>query len=225
MLVAVIVVVVAIVVSSSGGGGSSNGLQKGKGATATQTQVVSLLKGIPQNGAYLGNPKAPVTLQYFGDLECPICQDFTLTTLPQLIDSQVRPGKLRVQYRALQTATHDPNVFKDQQIAALAAGKQNRLWNYIELFYHEQGQEDSGYVTESYLDGLAQQVNGLALPAWQSARNQSALSQSVSKDEQDAANFGFNSTPTLLFTGPGGKRALVGVPSYSQAIQAIQAVS
>ena len=43
-------------------------------------------------------------------------------------------------------------MFKDQQVAALAAGMQKKFWNYAELFYHEQGQEDTGYVTESYLD-------------------------------------------------------------------------
>ena len=51
-------------------------------------------------------------------------------------------------------------MFKTQQIAALAAGKQSKAWNYLELFYHEQGEEDTGYVTESYLQGLAHQVAG-----------------------------------------------------------------
>ena len=38
--------------------------------------------GIPQSGNALGNPTAPVTLEYFGDLECPICREFTLGALP-----------------------------------------------------------------------------------------------------------------------------------------------
>ena len=63
----------------------------------------------------------------------------------------MRTGKLKIEYRSLETATREPETFKTQQVAALAAGKQNKMWNYIELFYHEQGEEDSGYVTESYL--------------------------------------------------------------------------
>jgi hypothetical protein len=47
--------------------------------------------------------------------------------------------KVRVEYRSLETATHDPEVFKLQQVAALAAGAQDRMWNFIETFYHEQG--------------------------------------------------------------------------------------
>ena len=108
----------------------------------------------------LGNPNAPVTLQYFGDLECPICKDFTLGALPPIIQKWVRTGKVKIEYRSLETATREPEVFKTQQVAALAAGKQNKMWNYLETFYHEQGEEGSGYVTESYLQGLAQQVPG-----------------------------------------------------------------
>ena len=101
-------------------------------------------------------------MTYYGDLECPICQDFTLNGgFPQLVANEVSAGKVQVVYRAFQTATRDPNVFKTQQVAALAAGMQSKFWNYTELFYHEQGAEGSGYVTENYLSGLAEQIPGL----------------------------------------------------------------
>ena len=111
----------------------------------------------------LGDPKAPVTLAYFGDLECPICKEFTLGALPTILQKWVRTGKLKIEYHSLETATHEPEVFKTQQVAALAAGKQDKMWYFLDLFYHEQGEEDTGYVTESYLQGLAQQVPGLNL--------------------------------------------------------------
>ena len=112
-----------------------------------------------------------MTLQYFGDLECPICKEFTLGALPTVIQKWVRTGKVKIEYRSLETATREPEVFKTQQVAALAAGKQNKMWNFIETFYHEQGEEDSGYVNESYLQGLAQQVPGLNLATWTSDRS------------------------------------------------------
>ena len=118
------------------------------------------LGGIPQNGNTLGNPKAPVTMVYFGDLECPICKDFTLGALPTLIQKYVRTGKLRIEYRNLETATREPETFRTQQVAALAAGKQNKGWYYIELFYNQQGEEDTEYVTEQYLRTLAEQTPG-----------------------------------------------------------------
>ena len=94
--------------------------------TPVIAKVVSEIGGIPQNGNTLGSPKAPVTLEYFGDLECPICKEFTLGALPTLIQKYVRTGKLKIEYRNLETATREPETFKTQQSAALAAGKQNK---------------------------------------------------------------------------------------------------
>ena len=83
--VVVIAVAVAIVVSQNqGGGGSTNLVEIG--------QVDSLLKGIPQEGAMLGDPKAKASLYEYGDLQCPICKEYSEQVLPQLID---RPGPQR----------------------------------------------------------------------------------------------------------------------------------
>src|SRR5207245_10064574 len=132
-----------------------------KAANQTVAAVSSLLNGIPQSGNVLGSPKAPVTLQFFSDLECPVCKEFTLGALSPLIQSWVRSGKLKIEDRALETATREPETFKTQQAAALAAGKQGKMWDYLEIFYREQREEGSGYVTESYLPGLAAQLAGL----------------------------------------------------------------
>jgi protein-disulfide isomerase len=225
VLGAIAVVAVAIAVSS--GGSSGGGLQSGSGASKTVASVQQLLNGIPQSGATLGNPKAPVTMTYYGDLECPICRDFMLTGgWPQLVANQVRQGKVKVVYRAFLTATPDAQTFQTQQVAALAAGQQNRFWDYVELFYHEQGAERTGYVTESYLTGLAKQVPGLNVSQWQSARNNSALLAQVQSDMTSGTSAGVQGTPTLIFQGPKGTASpSTGVPSYSDLQQAITKVS
>jgi protein-disulfide isomerase len=226
VLVAVVVLAAAIAISS-GGGSSSSGLATGKQASQTVTQVEQLLAGIPQSNARLGNPKAPVTMTYYGDLQCPVCQAFTLSGgFPQLVAKDVRSGKVQVVYRGFETATRDPSTFQTQQVAALAAGAQNHFWDYTELFYHQQGQEGSGYVTESYLDGLAKQIPGLNYSAWLSGRNNSTFAALVQSDQQAGATAGVQGTPTLVFQGPKGKAApSQGVPSYSQLEQAVKQVS
>jgi protein-disulfide isomerase len=161
-------------------------------------EVASLLAGIPQRGNTLGDPRAPVAVQYFADLQCPFCRRFTLGTLPSLIRNYVRGGKLKIEYRSLETATRDPEAFKAQQVAALAAGKQNKMWNFIDLFYHEEGRENSGYVTERYLQELAQQVTGLNLIAWTAARNDAQLANTITGDARAARNAGVRSTPSFL---------------------------
>jgi protein-disulfide isomerase len=224
VVAAVAVVVVAIAISS--GGGHKGGLAKGTAATKTVAQVQSLLNGIPQSGSRLGNPNAPVTLTYYGDLECPVCQAFTLNAFKQLVAKDVRNGKVQVVYKALETATRDQQTFQLQQVAALAAGQQQRFWNYAELFYHEQGQEASGYVNESYLDSLAQQVPGLNMNTWKNDRNSSSLSSQVSSDANQAAAVGANATPTLVFKGPKGQaQPIAGDVPYDSLQKTIQSVS
>jgi protein-disulfide isomerase len=220
-IAAVVIVAVVVIALATGGGGKTKVVKAGSTeASATEKTVTSLVGGIPQSGNVLGSPTAPVTLQYFGDLECPICKDFTLGALPSVITKWVRSGKLRIEYRSLETATPEPEVFKTQQVAALAAGKQNRMWNFIETFYHEQGEEKTGYVTETYLQGLAKQVPGLNLAKWASDRNDSALASQVAADAQAANNEGFNGTPSFLLGRSGGAMTKVNELSTTQLTEA-----
>jgi protein-disulfide isomerase len=89
-------------------------------------------------------------------------------------------------------------VFKIQQVAALAAGKQQKAWQYLELFYHQQGEENSGYVNESYLQGLAQQVPGLDVAKWTNDRSDPVLATAVTVTDPQAVNsYGFTGTPSF----------------------------
>jgi protein-disulfide isomerase len=218
IVVAVVVVAIVIIaIAAGGGGGGSKGLAK-KGTSAETravSGVTSTVGGIPQSGNVLGSPSAPVTLVYYGDLECPICREFTLGALPSIVQKWVRTGKVKIEYRSLETATREPETFKAQQIAALAAGKQNLMWHYLELFYHEQGQEDSGYVTESYLQGLARQVPGLNFSTWMEDRKDPALENQVANDAQSANNNGFNGTPSFLIGHTGGTLKKLGEVSLT----------
>jgi protein-disulfide isomerase len=125
----------------------------------------------------------------------------------------------------METATREPEVFKTQQVAALAAGKQNKMWDFVELFYHEQQEEDSGYVTESYLQNLAQQVPGLNLPQWTTDRGDTALNNQVEADAQAANNAGFTGTPSFLIGKSGGPyskleySSLTEPTSFNEAIE------
>jgi len=91
------------------------------------------------------------------------------------------------------------------------------MWNYIETFYHEQGEEDTGYVTESYLQGLAQQVPGLNLPKWTSDRSNPELASQVTADGQAANSVGFTGTPSFLIGRSGGAMQKFESPSLEQS--------
>jgi protein-disulfide isomerase len=225
IVVVIVVVAVVVILIASGGGGSKKAVKAGTPtATKTVNEVNTLIGGIPQSGGTLGNASAPVTLHYFGDLQCPVCREFTLGALPSIIQTWVRTGKLKIEYLSLETATHEPEVFKTQQVAALAAGKQAKMWNFLELFYRQQGEENSGYVTESFLQGLAAQ-SGVNLSQWTSDRNDSALAKQVVNDAEAASNAGFNGTPSFLIGKSGGKlsrleySSLTDPTSFNEAIE------
>ena len=108
----------------------------------------------------------------------------------------------------------------------LSAGEQSKFWQFTELFYHEQGQEDTTYVNENYLQGLAKQIPGLNLTTWQSDRNNASLTSQVNSDQSTARSIGVSGTPTLIFKGPKGQAVPnSAVPTYAQLQQAIKQVS
>ncbi len=224
-VVAVVVAAVVVILIATSSGSSKAPKAHTKAANAVETEVTALLTGLPQNGNSLGSPTAPVTLQYFGDLECPICRKFTEGALKPLIQTWVRQGKLRIEYHNLETATREPETFKTQQAAALAAGQQAKMWNFIETFYHEQGQEDSGYVTEQYIRNIAEQVPGLDLAKWTSERTKPEFTSKIEADAQAANAAGFTGTPSFLIGHTGGAAknleysSLEEPTSFNQAIE------
>ncbi len=173
-----------------------------------EKEVSALLSGIPQSGDTLGLPSAPITLQVFGDLESADVRTFVVWLLPDIIREWVRTNIVKIQYRSFMTASSPyPNAFVSQQVAALAAGAQDRLWNFIETFYYEQGQEHTRYVTEAYLDGIAEQVPGLGPSEWESDRENSRLAKQIVVDDHAARAIGFPDAPVFMIGRTGGKLA------------------
>jgi protein-disulfide isomerase len=186
-------------------------------ASSAGSAVSALLSGIPQSGTVLGDPRAPVTMQLFSDLECPYCRRLALGAQSTLIRRYVRSGKLKIEFRSLRSATRSPLTFRAQQAAALAAGRQDKLWYFVELFYREQGREGSGYVTPAYLLGIARQVPALNLAAWNAARSSPLLTATLDRDEQAALQRGVSGTPAVLIGRTGGRLGYFVPPSLVNA--------
>jgi protein-disulfide isomerase len=230
--VAIAVVVVALGVLGHGRGVSAarnNGLASGRPVSGPAQQVLRLLDGIPQTGTQLGDPAAPVTVVMFDDLECPLCRDFALAGgLPTLIQRDVREGQVKIDYRSFCTATcNGPGrrVFDIQQAAAYAAGAQHLFWDYALLFYRDQGQEDTGYVTARYLNALAAQIPSLDLKTWRTDRGEPNFLVQLRADAAAAHSAGIEGTPTLIVEGPRGrKQPPGGVLTYAELGRAIEQV-
>jgi len=145
VFLAIVAVAVLIVVSSNETSGGDTNLED-------VSLVAGQLKGIPQNGMVLGDPRAKVRLIEFGDLKCPVCKGFSEEIVPKVIDSKVRSGEAKIEFKNFTIIDEESTP---AGAAAIAAGEQGRAWNFIELFYRNQGLETSSYVTDEFLTEIA----------------------------------------------------------------------
>ena len=108
--------------------------------------------------------------------------------------------------------------------AALAAGDQNRYWQYSTLFFINQGQENSGYVTDEFLTNIAEKTPGLNVSQWDETRESDAVQSELDAARSRAQDDGVTATPTLVVSGPQGTKKLVGAVPPDQVAAAIDEV-
>ncbi len=216
LAVAAVLVLIVISQSRSSGGDASN--------ISDVAEVNQSLSGIAQDGMVLGDPGAKVTLYEFGDLQCPVCKGFSEEILPPVIEGQVRGGEARIDFRNYTIIGPESTP---AGAAAIAAGKQGRGWSFVELFYRNQGSEDSGYVTDEFLTAVARSAGVPDIARWNQDRKSPRVLAEVKNTTNEAERLGFTGTPSFAVEGPGttGKQTL-GTPGSSDAIEsAIQAAS
>jgi protein-disulfide isomerase len=212
-------VAVLIIISQSGGGGSGAGAG---GAVQDVSLVQDQLQGIPQHGTVLGDPKSKVTVVEFGDLQCPVCKAFSFDTAPALIANQVRPGDAKYEFRQFTVINQDSIPAAK---AALAAGEQRRYWNFIELFYRNQGEEGTHYVTDDYLTSIAEGAGVPDIAKWNQDRRSSKWDSVLAGVQSETRSLGISATPTIVVEGPGGRRVVgSGVLPPDQIESAIKSV-
>jgi protein-disulfide isomerase len=214
LIVALAIVVAALLAVLSQFGGPRGSSDSGK-------EVGELYSGIPQKGTTLGKGNAPVTIYLYEDFQCPVCGQFSRETFPEVVDRSVRGGEVKVVSEPLTFIGSDS---VPAARAALAAGEQNRYWAYAQLLFENQGQENSGYVTDEFLKSQAENTPGLDVGAWSSDLKGSSVTQQLQAAQAKAQFAGVNATPTLIFSGPGGQTKLVGLPDYDQISQSIAQV-
>ncbi len=198
LIVAIAVVLAAAAISS--GGGSANAASGG--AVKKAAFSATLFAGIPQRGTVLGRAGAPVRLVEFADLQCPYCDEYALQALPTLVRDYVRTGMVSMRFENLSFIGPD-SVAAGR--AAAAAAEQDKLWNFVDLMYLNQGEENTGYVTPSYLRRLFEAVPSLDLPAAVRASQTPSADAALTHATNFASEVGIDSTPSFLIGRSGGQ--------------------
>ena len=205
VFLAIVAVAVLIVVngSKSSGGNPSN--------LADVAEVNQALSGIPQQRMALGEPGAAVTLRRVRRPQVPglrIVFQGNHSHGDRLQGPRRRGPKIEFRNYTI----IDPDQSVTAGAAALAAGEQGRGWNFLEIFYRNQGVETAPYATDEFLTAVAKAAGVADIARWNRERKSSKLVAEVKKTTAEAKDLGFSGTPSFAVEGPSGKLETLGFP-------------
>jgi protein-disulfide isomerase len=205
-LIALILVLASVLSSGDSGTNRSAG-----SPPIGASEVNARLAGIPQNGLVLGKPGAKVTLNEWGDLQCPNCAQVNGAVFPDLVRQYVRPGKVLMRFNAM--AFLGPDSEKAARFT-LAAAQQNKLWQVADLLYINQGQENSGWVTDDLLRSIGAAIPGFDTQQALDAMDSQQVSDELAAHAQSFDAHGFQGTPSFTAGPTGGEQTPFDVSGY-----------
>lgn len=139
-----------------------------------------------------GNPEAPVTLEEFGDFQCPPCR--TIATFLDDLARDYNP-RLRIIFRNFPLAMH--KHAEQAALVAETAGLQGRFWEMHDVLYREQEvwskTEDATELFNSYAG-----IIGLNLDQFKKDMEAGKAKERVDSDQERGISLGVKSTPTVF---------------------------
>jgi protein-disulfide isomerase len=183
--------------------------------------------GIPQEGDRLGSSDAPVTIQVFNDMQCSECREDFLSTMPALAEDFARPGDVKLLYRHYSNS-ESPEEFSFY--GAEAAADQGYGWQYIYLFFRNQGEAAHFGVDQNFLESIAGGVEELNGPEWEADLEENSgpggpIAKRLEGYEELGSDLGIRVRQAAIVSGPNGTKTLQDGPKLGQIEQAIEEVS
>jgi protein-disulfide isomerase len=148
-----------------------------------------------------GPRNAPVTIEVYGDFQCPSCALAT-AALDEL--EKQYPGKLRIVFHEFPLAMHKHAL--EAAIAAEAAGLQGHFWEMHDMLYQYQPvwseASNVGFVFSAYASSL-----GLDPVRFQEDVKSPEVRERVLADGAEGTARGVQNTPTIFINGREAKAA------------------
>ncbi|HVB65053.1 MAG TPA: DsbA family protein [Nitrolancea sp.] len=152
---------------------------------------------VANNGATLGDPKAPVQVVEWANYQCPFCNQFWSTSETTFIHDYISTGKVHFQYNDL---TFGWQESVDASEAAACAMDQGKFWQYHDTLFKNQKAENSGGFSRSRLKTMASNM-GLDMTKFNACFDGHQTASAVKAMDQAAAQQNINSTPTFFVNG------------------------
>ncbi len=153
--------------------------------------------GLEQDGQTLGSAGAPVTLDIWGDFQCPACAKFVNTVEPTLIQKYVVPGQIAFRFNDY---TFIGQESYDAAVAARCAGDQGRFWEFNGYLYANQKGENAGTFSKDFLASIAT-AGRPDKTAYETCIADPAHLDAIKASTVAGAKLGVNQTPTLTIDG------------------------
>lgn len=159
--------------------------------TAGKTADLGKIATSPRDGSpYLGPKDAPVVVNVFSDFQCPVCKRSADPIKQLVLDF---PGMVKVVFRNNALEMHGRS--RPAALAAMAAGKQGKFWQYHDrLFANQSGLDDAS------LRKIAQDL-GLDMDQWEKDLADPANAERVKEESSWATKLGAAGTPAFFVNG------------------------
>jgi protein-disulfide isomerase len=139
-----------------------------------------------------GNPDAPVTLEEYGDFQCPPCGMFA--AFAGQLEKEYE-SRLRVVFRNFPLTVHEHA--REAALAAEAAGLQGHFWEMHDVLYREQDAWSKAPNARELFESYAGTI-GLDLDKFKKDMDGEKTRERVEADRQRGESLGIQTTPTLF---------------------------
>lgn len=172
---------------------------------------------VASSGKIKGDPNAPVTIEEWGDFQCPACAAYALGVGRQLEESVVASGQAKTVWR------HMVILGPESQRAAEAAecaAEQDRFWDYHDRLFRSQAGENRGAFNDANLKRFAADLS-LDTAAFNACLDSGQTRAKVEADTAAGRQKGVGSTPTIFVND----QKIQGVPRFDMVRQLVETLA
>jgi protein-disulfide isomerase len=153
------------------------------------------------DGTAIGKADAPLTMEVYGDFQCPVCARHSLDVEPSIVNSYVTNGSLRIVHHEIDLLGRGTDESKIPAIGAVCANDQGKYWSYAHWIYQNQDGENTGGFRKDRVIRIAAAA-GLDEAAFSTCLDSQPPADQVASVTAKATNeLAISSTPTMYLAG------------------------